>query len=567
MGSFGFVALAIALTTPAVRADVTVRYHSDSKLVPAAMADRTIRLKGNKASFEINGLRAIVDFATQSLTILEPGRKTFATIPLSQYGARLRAAMPEMQSAMSQMVDPAKTKVTSIATRRTATIQGMTAEEWDLTILVPISVAGGDPSSEAEMKLAMRIWIAKPADFLHKPALGELATFSQWQRYFLDTAGTFPGWQTAFDEMMRSGGVVLMTHTEIRMAVPGMTSAGATPVMETNEEVAGIAAGPVDDSTFRIPEDYAAAPFEDLIKRAMRSVPEPEPTAGRSKPRSDGVKTFVPEWTPIDGVAPVYPEGAIAKDAQGLVNLLVTIDPQGRVTHTEVLSGPEVFRPAAIKAVRQWKYRPVMREGVAVAALTTAAVEFSSGPDGAEPDLAGLMAVANRRMQLERELPRSPQEILSDLEQDSEAGDDSRQFYMLDEMTKAAFRAGASEKASKYAKELLSEASKDPDDVNYGNALHDGNIVLGRLALRKGDVKSAGSLLLEAGRTPGSTQLNSFGPNMTLAQELLENGERDVVLQYLTLCGHFWTAGAQQLQAWSKTVREGGIPNFGSNLR
>lgn len=139
--------------------------------------------------------------------------------------------------------------------------------------------------------------------------------------------------------------------------------------------------------------------------------------------------------------------------------------------------------------------------------------------------------------------------------------------HMLDEMTKAALRAGAFDKAAKYAKELLSKASQNPDDVNYGNAVYDGNIVLGRLALRQGDVKNAGRLLLEASRTPGSTQLNSFGPDMTLAQELLEKGERDVVLQYFTLCGHFWPAGAQQLQAWSKTVREGGTPKFGSNLR
>src|SRR5260370_2543586 len=272
-------------------------------------------------------------------------------------------------------------------------------------------------------------------------------------------------------------------------------------------------------------------------------------------------------WTPIDEAEPVYPEAARAQNVHGVVNLLVTLDPQARVTHAEVLSGPQVLRAAAIEAVKQWKSQPVIRDGVAVSTLTNATVEFSSGQSGAEQDLAGLMAVPNRRMQLEKELPRSPQQILTDLEQDSEAGDDTRQFYMLDEMTKAALRAGAFDKAAEYAKELLSKASQNPDDVNYGNAIHDGDTVLGRLALRQGDVKNAGRLLLEAGRTPGSTQLNSFGPDMTLARDLLEKGEREVVLQYLTLCGHFWTAGAQRLQAWSKTVRQGGIPEFGSNLR
>ena len=143
--------------------------------------------------------------------------------------------------------------------------------------------------------------------------------------------------------------------------------------------------------------------------------------------------------------------------------------------------------------------------------------------------------------------PRSPQQILSDLEADRDGGDDSRQFYMLDEVTKAAVRAGAFDKTAEYGNELLSEAAKNGDDVNYGNAIHDGNLALGRVALREGDVTKAGKPLLEAGRTPGSTQLNSFGPDMTQAQELLEKGEREVVLQYFALCRFGPAAGSNSM--------------------
>lgn len=130
-----------------------------------------------------------------------------------------------------------------------------------------------------------------------------------------------------------------------------------------------------------------------------------------------------------------------------------------------------MLRSAALEAVRQWKYRPVIRDGAPVPALVNASVEFSSGAGGSDEDqdAAGLIVVASRRMQLEKELPRSAQEILTDLEQDSEAGDDSRQFYMLDEMTKAALHAGAFVKAAEYAEELLGKASQNADDVNYGN--------------------------------------------------------------------------------------------------
>ena len=41
-----------------------------------------------------------------------------------------------------------------------------------------------------------------------------------------------------------------------------------------------------------------------------------------------------------------------------------------------------------------------------------------------------------------------------------------------------------------------------------------------------GDSLAAGKYLVEAAHTPGSPQLNSFGPNVTLAKELLEMGLR-----------------------------------------
>ncbi len=72
--------------------------------------------------------------------------------------------------------------------------------------------------------------------------------------------------------------------------------------------------------------------------------------------------------------------------------------------------------------------------------------------------------------------------------------------------------------------------------------------------------------MLKAGDTPGSPQLDSFGPNMTLAKELLEKGDQQTVLQYLTLCGKFWKMDNGRLARWSETIRAGKIPDFGSNL-
>lgn len=144
---------------------------------------------------------------------------------------------------------------------------------------------------------------------------------------------------------------------------------------------------------------------------------------------------------------------------------------------------------------------------------------------------------------------------------------DLHRFYNLCDAAKAAFEVGAVENAQMYALELLALAPQFKDDWNYGNAIHDGNMVLGRVALRQGNVEDAKSFLLAAGKTPGSPQLDSFGPNLALAKDLLEQGHKDVVIEYLDLCARFWKKQFNDIDNWKSEIRSGKMPDFGSNLR
>jgi hypothetical protein len=117
-----------------------------------------------------------------------------------------------------------------------------------------------------------------------------------------------------------------------------------------------------------------------------------------------------------------------------------------------------------------------------------------------------------------------------------------------------------------HANEVLRTAEKYRNDWNYGNAIHNGNFALGRLALRAGNVTAAGDYLIRAGHTPGSPQFNQYGPNMMLAKELLEKGERGKVIEYFALCGKFWKNDRGQLKIWSEQVNDGREPDFGPNL-
>ena len=134
---------------------------------------------------------------------------------------------------------------------------------------------------------------------------------------------------------------------------------------------------------------------------------------------------------------------------------------------------------------------------------------------------------------------------------------------LLSRLAKTAFEAGQSDKAKKYALKMLSQQK---DDWNAGNNLHNGNIILGRIALAEGNVEDAKRHLLAAAKTDGSPQLNSFGPNMSLANDLLKMDETEVVLEYFDLCSKFWEMGKDRLQQWSATVKEGGTPDFKGTL-
>ena len=139
-------------------------------------------------------------------------------------------------------------------------------------------------------------------------------------------------------------------------------------------------------------------------------------------------------------------------------------------------------------------------------------------------------------------------------------------FYGLTDIALTSYEVGKLKEAKEYADELLLLAPLYKSDWNYGNAIHKGNIVLGRLAVSNNEIEEAKKYLLKAGNTPGSPQLNSFGPNMTLAKDLLEKSENSTVIQYLELCRNFWEMGRDQLDFWIIQINKGKIPEFGANM-
>ena len=132
---------------------------------------------------------------------------------------------------------------------------------------------------------------------------------------------------------------------------------------------------------------------------------------------------------------------------------------------------------------------------------------------------------------------------------------------LLRYLAETALGAGQTEKARSYADTML---SNDTNDWNLGNRIHHGHLTLGRIALAEGNLEEAKKRLLKAGETPGSPQLNSFGPKMDLAKALLERDEKEVVVRYFELCSEFWNheRAMAKLAEWTELAKADKIPDL-----
>jgi len=76
-------------------------------------------------------------------------------------------------------------------------------------------------------------------------------------------------------------------------------------------------------------------------------------------------------------VEPAYPVLARQAHVQGTVVLTAIIDKEGNIQNLQLVSGHPLLTPAAIEAVKQWRYKPFLLNGQPVLIETTVTVNFS----------------------------------------------------------------------------------------------------------------------------------------------------------------------------------------------
>lgn len=107
-------------------------------------------------------------------------------------------------------------------------------------------------------------------------------------------------------------------------------------------------------------------------------VPPPPPAPSRPQIRV----SHMMEGNLVHQVQPVYPALARQARIQGSVVLRAVIDREGKIENLQVLSGHPMLVPAAMDAVREWRYRPYYLNEQPIEVETQITVNFTLS-DGA----------------------------------------------------------------------------------------------------------------------------------------------------------------------------------------
>jgi protein TonB len=111
------------------------------------------------------------------------------------------------------------------------------------------------------------------------------------------------------------------------------------------------------------------------VMGGMLDAPPPPPPPPPSAPIRTGGELKAPAL--IKRVPPVYPPLAVSAEIEGTVILEATVGKDGRVEDVRVLRSVGVLDRAAINAVRQWEYAPLLLNGTPERFILTVTVSFN----------------------------------------------------------------------------------------------------------------------------------------------------------------------------------------------
>ncbi|MGA1984860.1 MAG: energy transducer TonB [Candidatus Sulfotelmatobacter sp.] len=155
----------------------------------------------------------------------------------------------------------------------------------------------------------------------------------------------------------------LRTPTKIPQKIKMIQEDEAPPAMASAGVVGGVPGG--------IPGGQMGGVIGGIISATPVAVPKvATPTRVR-------VSSGVSSGLLIRKVNPAYPPLARQARIQGVVILQAQISKDGSIENLQLISGHPMLAPAAIEAVKQWKYKPYLLNGEPVEVDTQVQVNFT----------------------------------------------------------------------------------------------------------------------------------------------------------------------------------------------
>jgi protein TonB len=167
-------------------------------------------------------------------------------------------------------------------------------------------------------------------------------------------------------DMLNNG--ALRTPTKIPQKIEMIKEEEAPPPMAASGGVVGGVPG-------GIPGGQMGGVIGSVISASssLAAVPKFVPAI----PQRIRISAGVTKGLLIHRVEPAYPTLAKSARVQGDVVLSAVIDSNGQIQNLQLVSGHPMLVPAAIAAVKQWRYKPYLLNGQPVEVETTITVIFT----------------------------------------------------------------------------------------------------------------------------------------------------------------------------------------------
>src|SRR5579863_226067 len=124
-----------------------------------------------------------------------------------------------------------------------------------------------------------------------------------------------------------------------------------------------------------VPGGVPGGSMGGVIGSVLSSTPTVAPKI--AAPQRVRVSSGVQSGLLVRRVNPVYPPLARQARIQGVVLLQAEISKEGNIINLQLISGHPMLAPAAIEAVKQWKYKPYLLNGEPVEVETQVQVNFT----------------------------------------------------------------------------------------------------------------------------------------------------------------------------------------------